>query len=92
MAHVFLWDSECEYAVKLILLKSDPEMRVFPLEWSFFVHNIHLLGETQRINAQGCKLIAKGVVFHFRGLMLFVTGCMSLYCVDKYCYKCEDNI
>jgi hypothetical protein len=41
-----------------------------------FVHNIHLLGETQKLNAQGCKLIAKGVVSHFQGLMFFVAGCI----------------
>ncbi len=37
--------------VELILLKSDLELRVFRLEWSSFVHNIHLLGETQGVHA-----------------------------------------
>ncbi len=34
-------------------VKSDPELRVFRLDWSIFVHNIHLLGETQGVHAQG---------------------------------------
>ncbi len=34
-------------------VKSDPELRAFRLEWSFFVHNIHLLGGTQGVHAQG---------------------------------------
>jgi hypothetical protein len=61
-AHVFLWQSECEYAVKLIV-KYDPELRAFSLEELIFVNNIHLLGGTQGTNAQG--LIAKGVVIQF---------------------------
>jgi hypothetical protein len=48
-------------------VKSDPELRVFHLEWSVFVHNIHLLRETQRVNAQGPLLIDKGVIFNFEG-------------------------
>jgi hypothetical protein len=35
-------------------VKSDPELRFFRIEWSFFVRNIHLLGGTQRVNSQGC--------------------------------------
>jgi hypothetical protein len=31
-------------------LKSDPELRVFHLEWSIFVHNIHLPGGTLRVH------------------------------------------
>ncbi len=37
----------CSSSVRLTnYLKSDPELRVFRLEWSIFVHNIHLLGGT----------------------------------------------
>jgi hypothetical protein len=47
----------CTYALpvcgKTHSFKSYPEFRVFRLEWSVFVHNIHLLGGTQRVHAQG---------------------------------------
>jgi hypothetical protein len=49
-------------------------MRAFHLEWSIFVNNINLLGETQRINAQERQLIAKGVIIQFRWLMFFSLG------------------
>jgi hypothetical protein len=34
-------------------LKYEPELRVFHIKPLIFVNNIHLLGEIQRINAQG---------------------------------------
>ncbi len=39
---------------KTHLLKYEPELGVFHIEQLIFVHNIHLLGEVQRINVQGC--------------------------------------
>jgi hypothetical protein len=38
---------------KTHLIKFDPELRVYHLEWSSFVHNIHLIGGTQGVHAQG---------------------------------------
>ncbi len=68
-AHVFCGKvSVSTYAVKLIV-KYDPELRAFSLEELIFVNNIHLLGGTQEANAQ--RLIAKGVVIQFWGLMFF---------------------
>ncbi len=39
---------------KAHLLKYEPELRVFRIEQLIFVHNIHLLGEVQKIITQGC--------------------------------------
>jgi hypothetical protein len=41
---------ECD---KTHSVKFDPELRVYRLEWSSFVHNIHLIGGTQGVHAQG---------------------------------------
>ncbi len=44
----------CSYRVgKTHSVKFDPELRVYRLEWSIFVQNIHLLGVTQGVHAQG---------------------------------------
>ncbi len=34
-------------------VKFDPELSVYRQEWSIFVQNIHLLGGTQGVHAQG---------------------------------------